>query len=226
VGWDSPNGTGRPLRQTIVPYAMCPSVGENPLERDGNWAQSTYVGSLGSQATPSNDSACNIWFTKGTHHENLAWNADHGNTWRKEDLSGIFCRMGTNGKMDMASVQDGTSNVIAIGEQIPSCHDHTGGMFHYNGMANAHASTSAPVNTMTTCALSQADAQQKAYPYPNCFPQSNWNFSWGFRSRHPGGAQFVLCDGSVQFITNTIDYQTYQRLGGRKDGRPISGAFQ
>jgi prepilin-type processing-associated H-X9-DG protein len=38
---------------------------------------------------------------------------------------------------------------------------------------------------------------------------------------HTGGAQFVLCDGSVRFISQNIDYRTYQRLGDRRDGQVI-----
>ena len=45
--------------------------------------------------------------------------------------------------------------------------------------------------------------------------------SMGFKSRHPGGAMFVLCDGSVHFLPETIDYMTYQRLGDRRDGQPV-----
>ena len=41
------------------------------------------------------------------------------------------------------------------------------------------------------------------------------------RSQHPGGANHALCDGSVRFISETIDFDTYQRLGHREDGAPI-----
>ena len=43
--------------------------------------------------------------------------------------------------------------------------------------------------------------------------------SQGFKSKHTGGAQFVLCDGSVHFISQAVDYQTYQILGARADGQ-------
>ena len=46
----------------------------------------------------------------------------------------------------------------------------------------------------------------------------HYNFSWGFKSRHPAGAQFVFVDGSVHFIGASVNYNTYQRLGGRADG--------
>jgi hypothetical protein len=35
---------------------------------------------------------------------------------------------------------------------------------------------------------------------------------------HPGGAQFVMGDASVQFLTETINLNIYRALGGRSDG--------
>ena len=45
----------------------------------------------------------------------------------------------------------------------------------------------------------------------------------GFGSRHLGGAYFVLCDGAVRFISDSIDSSssplgTYQQLGDKADG--------
>ena len=34
-------------------------------------------------------------------------------------------------------------------------------------------------------------------------------------------AQFVFADGSCHFLSQTIDYMTYQRLGDRRDGQPV-----
>ena len=34
----------------------------------------------------------------------------------------------------------------------------------------------------------------------------------------PAGALFVYCDGSVHFLQESISYDTYQRLGDRRDG--------
>ncbi len=48
----------------------------------------------------------------------------------------------------------------------------------------------------------------------------------GFGSFHEGGAQFLLCDGSVRFISENIHSSTgtngtYQQLGARDDGKVV-----
>jgi prepilin-type processing-associated H-X9-DG protein len=50
---------------------------------------------------------------------------------------------------------------------------------------------------------------------------TNNSIAWGFRSRHPGGANFAFVDGSIHFITQDIDYKTYQLLGCRNDEQAI-----
>jgi prepilin-type processing-associated H-X9-DG protein len=73
--------------------------------------------------------------------------------------------------------------------------------------------TTAPIN-FPTC------PRDPALP-DNCHLPNNWNTSQGFKSQHEGGAHFLLGDGSVRFISENIDYVTYQRLGDRRDGEPI-----
>jgi prepilin-type processing-associated H-X9-DG protein len=40
---------------------------------------------------------------------------------------------------------------------------------------------------------------------------------------HSGGCNFVFADGSTHFVSETIDYTTYQKLGDRHDGYPVEG---
>ncbi len=41
------------------------------------------------------------------------------------------------------------------------------------------------------------------------------------RSRHTGGVQVALADGSVRFVGSNVDLITWQRLGARDDGQPL-----
>jgi prepilin-type processing-associated H-X9-DG protein len=115
-------------------------------------------------------------------------------------------------------VTDGTSNTIHMGEILPSCNDHAAGGFWFSNAMNFHASTAAEINDFTTCPWATAGDVR----YPNCTAQSNWNIGWAFRSLHTGGANFLFVDGSVHFLSEDINYATYQRLGGRADGNVVS----
>ncbi len=45
-----------------------------------------------------------------------------------------------------------------------------------------------------------------------------WNFTYGFRSKHPGGVNFALADASVRFISETIEHATvFQAPGSRRE---------
>ncbi len=43
----------------------------------------------------------------------------------------------------------------------------------------------------------------------------------GFRSAHPGGANILLTDGAVRFVTESINPETLHHLFTRNDGKPL-----
>src|SRR5271166_1834669 len=45
---------------------------------------------------------------------------------------------------------------------------------------------------------------------------------WGFRSFHPGGANFAFADGSVKFVKDAVSYPAYRALGTRAGCEVIS----
>lgn len=51
---------------------------------------------------------------------------------------------------------------------------------------------------------------------------TTWGHDWGNASDHPGGVQCALCDGSVRFISETIDMLTYRYLRNRSDGQTFT----
>jgi prepilin-type N-terminal cleavage/methylation domain-containing protein/prepilin-type processing-associated H-X9-DG protein len=207
--------SGKLATQHQVPGFRCPTD-DSPAYND-RWAMGSYSGSLGSNSTPSNGALCEqfqVFAEPGT--------SGHGNDLSPTVISGMFSRSGT--PIGINSVSDGTSNTIAVGEVLWLCHDHGTGWWDFNGLNTAHASTVVPINTMDTCdrytGPFRCTSMTAAQPYWERSQQ--WNFSWGFRSKHTGGAHFLLVDGSVRFLSENIDHTNYQRLGGRRDGQPVS----
>ena len=47
---------------------------------------------------------------------------------------------------------------------------------------------------------------------------------WGFRSLHPGGANFVFGDGSARFINESVNMATFMGLGTRAGREVIDGS--
>ncbi|MBN2294670.1 MAG: DUF1559 domain-containing protein [Pirellulales bacterium] len=44
----------------------------------------------------------------------------------------------------------------------------------------------------------------------------------GYNSYHPGGVQITMGDGSVQFVSELIDYRTYVFMGDKSDGEVVA----
>ncbi len=192
-----------------LPYIRCPSDDWN-----GGTATTNYVGSLGPQCAtgPCGYNPNQQYCTGTTFGWGYQTSPDHGNSTSATDIRGLFNRLGAT-MLFPASIPDGTSNTIMIGEATPGSHDHLayGHWWHYNE-GIAHCTTIVPLNSFPPPALNQ-----------NCTNQwNNWDISWGFGSRHTGGANFAFADGSVHFLTQTIDARTYNLLGCRNDNQPVT----
>jgi len=58
-----------------------------------------------------------------------------------------------------------------------------------------------------------------ATPWPGC--SENHGINNPLQSPHPGGLQIGLVDGSVQFLSLTVDLAVVLRLAIRDDGQPV-----
>jgi prepilin-type processing-associated H-X9-DG protein len=208
---------------------MCPSYS---MFTGWQWDDSNarafacYGFSMGNQSMPSINNSCTAYDQPANpadrNPNNTTFlggnmfgtgNAGHGNSENPSEISGVFARGDWAARI--AQITDGTSNVIAIGELLPHKSDHAWtGWMHFNQMFVA---TTAPINFKVT---GVGEPQWNTIPY-SCNHWQNWQTSLGYKSQHPGGAQFVFCDGSVQFLSETINYLNYQRLGCRRDGNAV-----
>jgi prepilin-type N-terminal cleavage/methylation domain-containing protein/prepilin-type processing-associated H-X9-DG protein len=189
------------------PNARCPSDGDRINESTHNYSMS-----LGAQCSAG---PCGF-DPHQTFCNQPAWgipqSPDHGNDWGPSGIRGFGNRLGA--KMNFAAIGDGLSNTIAVGEVLPEHHDHigNGSWLRANGGV-AHASTIVPINYRS---------DDPDWCSPAASSRTNWNVSWGFKSKHVGGANFLFGDGSVRFIPATVDMRTYQLLGARNDKQPVN----
>ena len=224
---------GKALGAMVVPYQRCPSDPAPDHDYNGGGlAQTNYGGSIGSQRLDSfpglgcdhyNQFAenCRVpgvtdcpsgWGVAagtGPGSNNMGSTPDGGT------ISGMFGRLGAS--IRIRDVSDGTSNTIQVGEILPDCSSYSwvGGMWAVDGYGNAHISTISPINEFSTCRFEDNPSN------PACTSELAWNYGHGFKSRHPGGAQFLFVDGSVHFLSENIDHILYQHLGGKGDGNVV-----
>jgi prepilin-type processing-associated H-X9-DG protein len=111
----------------------------------------------------------------------------------------------------LSEVTDGLSNTFMLGETLPNHCDFMG-LFSLNFQVSG---TSIPLNTMESN-VARAVGAKIFRP-----AGSNWFRVCGYKSLHPGGAQFGMGDGSVRFIPLTIDYRIYNGLGTRSGGEAV-----
>ncbi len=129
------------------------------------------------------------WGDAGWHNpgKNGSWDGlNHGD--------GIFFRYDWKFPKGFNAVRDGTSNTLMVGEDVPELDQWS---------AWAHANSA-----VGTCAIGPNAKNQAGADYSPW----DWQNVYGFRSRHTGGLQFACADGSVHFISDTIDLALYRAL--------------
>ena len=134
----------------------------------------------------------------------LFWNrADGENNARKKEIS-------------LRHITDGTSKTIAFGESayIPATDDFPiwlGGP----GKDEPTLFKTQPPSVINCRVRNKVLDATIARPVDD-----DCAFSW-----HNAGAQFTFADGSVHFLSEGIEWITYQNLGDRRDGQPL-GSFE
>jgi prepilin-type N-terminal cleavage/methylation domain-containing protein/prepilin-type processing-associated H-X9-DG protein len=101
-------------------------------------------------------------------------------------------------------ISDGLSNTMLASETVQGQNGDLRG-FTWWGWSAGFETRSAP-NTSSSDALQQSDYCKAGEPNPPCSGQSVNNRFWAAaRSRHPGGVNVAMCDGSVDYKTDDVD---------------------
>lgn len=199
VNWDvAPNPAAAALPAAALPVYRCPTRRSTVTLSDN----SPQVGAAGDYAAVSIASA-----NYQHQHQGPAvlWGGmigtvRTGKTWRPE--------------ISFADVRDGLSNTLFIGEK----HVHSNEL-KKGGSAGGSADGNIYITEQTAWYECHSVRQ---IDHPNGLARgaqdNRGNRHHTFGSWHSGGCQFVLGDGSVRMLNNTVDVVTLGQIGDRRDG--------
>ena len=131
---------------------------------------------------------------------------------------GVFYR---NSRVKLEHIADGTSQTLAAGERSGSrvwgtwTGAVTGGHVHDRG--HTHSDPHEHESLAPVLVLGHT-----GFPPDSHGPNHPGGHVDDFSSRHPEGANMLLCDGSVRSFRNTIHPLTWSALGSRNGGETIS----
>lgn len=153
-----------------------------------------------------------------------------------------FCQgiFGQNTKVRFRDVKDGSSNVFYVGERRMgrTCNaTDAGGLSGKNGDAYpvinactfwAGTTGATPDTAFVTVVGTTTVGTPLAGGVPGAAIKIKLNNNLhqddttiGFNSYHTGGAHFLMGDGTVRFITESVDNNTYINLSRRSDGATL-----
>ena len=201
--------TKLPDKDAIVSTFLCPSDGASPKVTNGSGA-GNQQGFHGNYMLNAGDS----YFKAGN------------NAASSEKRNGLFFPLSN---ISMGDIRDGSSNTLMASEiilvpdgAIGSTDEDVRGRYHNSIHAGALVSTLYPPNT------SQPDRFNyclggKIAEAPCTATGTNVVVS--ARSYHPGGVVAAKADGSVAFLSESVDMILYHALGTRAGGEAVSAGL-
>lgn len=204
---DAQGNSNSTLRTVLIDSYFCPSAGASLRKSSSSLDDATvngqtvrgytshYFGLLGPSG---NDPKGNAY----------GWDPDpagHGGF----GTTGALARS-KNGDLDFASVFDGLSNTMFVGESS----------FSKTLAGSINDSYRSWTRGCGDSACAAAKNVNSAFKVDEYNGSNNFNMiSMG--SEHPGGAMFGMGDGSVKFVSATIDFNTYRAAATRNGGESL-----
>jgi prepilin-type processing-associated H-X9-DG protein/prepilin-type N-terminal cleavage/methylation domain-containing protein len=213
----------------IFPLMRCPSSnlpewnqagvnGENPYKA----YEATYTCILGSDRHPSTDTS-----------------SGNGPV---SDGGVILLRKTAQEAIRLSDITDGTSNTIMVGEQSDWANNPTGDTFYDDMrssdsrgafMGTSYVTQPKGPGSLLGCGGTGSNNCKRCYNTTTvvaAFNSKRYVFSQSgdercntpIQSVHSGGANVLFADGSVLFLSDAIDINTFKNLVDRNDGNPVT----
>jgi prepilin-type N-terminal cleavage/methylation domain-containing protein/prepilin-type processing-associated H-X9-DG protein len=123
-----------------------------------------------------------------------------------DECVGIFWRTYIKGGVEMREIIDGTSKTILVGEASP--------------VDGNSAAWSSDGDWAITAVEINWDYESSGF-CDNLGLRECWPRMRGFRSFHPSGANFSMADGSVTFLSDSVDHLAYRAMSTKAGGEVI-----
>ncbi len=234
----APDRNWETLSKLYIPNLVCPS---SPMEDRRTQTTSSETRALGAPDTIEVQLVSYAGVAGDYNEYNSQWNGFHG----QSDYNGVIVSIDNRNRdpVSMASIADGTSNTLAIGEQSDflkvrasdgtithydqrSCNWH-GGAWSGGGGDTSTAFEGYWMNVSSTRVGINIVSSSRNSPFGI---GSHWNTGRPghhtiFSSAHPGGAMFCYADGSSRFVSENINFDTFSKLSNRHDNNTVDGGF-
>ena len=235
-GWTDPqHGSDLPWGHFGWPAVILPFIEGENLQDAIDFTKPAYARSIpedgqerGPAGDPANEfAATNMpeYFACPSAHrvkpvnefKDYGINYDHNGTccpermFNYEDDAGGFSGIGfLRSNVRLHQITDGTSNTFLF---LEFAHFGNHSFTDYDEGANQFFFVHHISQGYVTC------TEHDGTPTP---PNSVTRNHRGAHSDHPGGIQAVMCDGHVVFVTNHIDFNTYQAMFSRDKGEVVT----
>ncbi len=203
----------QPVFSTPLPVFTCPSDTSPAYIRPAYQANTITAYEINVAAES------NYLFAAGSYTDYASpWSANSSNVL---DI-GAF---GNDGAAKFSDIKDGASNTIAMGESKQAVGGKTSSVYGPFWGCGSHTCCHGQTSRSTTITTVSGVTDLSGLIYGSInfdvsgTGQKKQQYAWQFGSYHPGGAQFVMCDGSTRFISDSVDYfNVFLWLNRIKDG--------
>jgi prepilin-type N-terminal cleavage/methylation domain-containing protein/prepilin-type processing-associated H-X9-DG protein len=193
--------SGKPLvvRATILRLFWCPSQPDvTPASQKNGYQPANYNGNMGTRIGNGNDDCICIGVTNLQQMMSNPWGCMNGD--------GIFY---VRSRVRFADVSDGLANTIFVSEVPDSGGD---AIAHVSAGADRRVVFSGGADSNPPTEMSEfLIAAETNDPINGGAEEAAGSF-------HPGGAHFLMGDGSVQFLSENMDMTTYRAISTRAGG--------
>jgi len=134
------------------------------------------------------------------------------------------------GVVNFASITDGTSNTLLVGEKHIRPGSRDGKNEDRSVFSGSNANTFSRLAGIPPTGVAQVDGvvqyplirDEKDATMATSTPPGPYDSNTLFGGPHPNVCMFVFCDGSVKGVKTAVDLITLTRLAVRNDGQPIT----